>query len=655
MNGLQKSYMIVITATIALTTLIAGLFILPSKKTHEVNAPTDPIALSEIPQVVTSDKCIQTDDDRMLVVNSPVDGLKIHNNRKYIPEKKERLKSDNNELILFVKYSDEKSVRNSLDRLGLTLVRILQSDGTVIARNPNNTSEKTINKLATKDENILYIMDSCIRMRKTTTTLSEASTPNDPYYSKLWHLNSTSGVSINKAWKTTKGSSNVLVAVVDSGIIPSHEEFSGRIYKQYDITEKDGDATDSATFSHGSHVAGIIAANADNNVGICGIASGVQLLVIDAFYYDETEGGNVADDADIFTAYDLCLEEGADIVNMSFGGLATDMDYFSRTIYESKLATLKKNNIISVAAAGNEGISDLVYPSDANSVISVIAIDQNNLKCDFSNYGVKKDISAPGKEIYSIGNATSYYKAEGTSMAAPIVSGVIALLLSRKNDLMPNEIEDIIYSTATRLGNATATSKDDNFGYGKINAAAAMDMVNEKYFSSSTSDSTSTPIPTIIPNTSITPEVVISPVNTQSAESKPSALITSTPFITESATPNHPSTPIAVTTATATATVTTEPMDAIVKKIKFKTKKITIKRGKYKYAKIKITSTPKGISLTKKASKIKWKLEQNKKVAKIVKRKKKKVRLKGRNIGKAKLFAISVATNKKAKCHIIVK
>ena len=285
---------------------------------------------------------------------------------------------------------------------------------------------------------------------------------NDPGIPYQWYLDK---IGVPSAWDITTGLSSVRVAVLDSGIDSTHPEFEGKIYAQIDTANNDNYAYDIVD-GHGTHVSGIIAATANNSRGIAGIAPSVQLIEVDVF------NGEHAATTDIIDGIQFAMNRGADIINMSLGG------YGENDALETALNNAVSAGIVCIAAAGNDNTSQYSFPSDFPSVISVIATDQNDNKAYFSNYGAAKDISAPGTEILSTFPVQDYKFLQGTSMAAPVVSGVVALMLSANPSLTVNDVKNILYNTAVDLGPA---GKDDTFANGRVDAYQAVREATQDY------------------------------------------------------------------------------------------------------------------------------------------------------------------------------
>lgn len=300
---------------------------------------------------------------------------------------------------------------------------------------------------------------------------SSLSTTNDTYLGYQWHLPKIGAFT---AWDTTMGSSSIRVAVLDTGADLDHPDLVGRIVKQTDVADNDGSAEDDD--GHGTHVAGIIAATANNSQGVAGVAPGVSLIIVDVFklQYDAQTNKykNYATTASIAQGITYAINNNADVINMSLGGYSTD------SVERNAVTQAANAGIVVVAAAGNDATSTATYPGDLDSVICVTATDRNDVITSYSNFGSAKDISAPGGDggipsdwILSTDIDGDYAWMAGTSMATPIVSGVAALILSADPSLSVNDIKNKLYSSATDLG---TPGKDIYYGNGRVNAMSAV-------------------------------------------------------------------------------------------------------------------------------------------------------------------------------------
>lgn len=268
-----------------------------------------------------------------------------------------------------------------------------------------------------------------------------------------WHLKA---INLQAGWTITKGSPSVKIAVVDDGIDPSHPMFKGRIVDAYNVFTQDNRL--SLGEGHGTHTAGLAVGSSEYfSKGASGVAPGCMLMPIQVFDNKHCSLSSLV--AGVMYA----VHHDADVVNISIGpsfkGLnmlpVEQQDQIARQQFKNveklwdRICTLAvKKNCILVFAAGNDDILSSVPPANRNqSSIVVTAVDKYFYPTDFTNYGSYSDISAPGKEIYSSFLRGSFQSSDGTSMAAPIVAGTIALMKSLKKDLTVLQARNVLYKT----------------------------------------------------------------------------------------------------------------------------------------------------------------------------------------------------------------
>jgi subtilisin len=271
---------------------------------------------------------------------------------------------------------------------------------------------------------------------------------------------------------SNKGS-GVKIGIVDSGIDYNHSDLDGNYGGGYDFMNNDSDPMDD--HGHGTHVAGIIAAE-DNNSGVVGVAPEARIYALKVL--NSSGSGNWSN---VIAALDWARNNGLRIVNHSYGSSS----YPGQTV-EDAFSSASSAGIINVAAAGNSG-SDVEYPGKFSSVIAVAATDYFNNRASFSSIGSEVELAAPGVSINSTNLGGGYSKKSGTSTAAPHVAGALALAIVAGN----GNPRGTLSSTADDLEPA---GKDNQFGYGMVNAEAA----------SSGSGSTPPPAPNTAPTVTIT-------------------------------------------------------------------------------------------------------------------------------------------------------
>ncbi len=284
--------------------------------------------------------------------------------------------------------------------------------------------------------------------------------PNDPNLSRQWAIEA---MGLPYAWDKTTGSSRVTVAVIDTGVQADHPDLAGNIASGHDFYNNTSRVTDHN--GHGTHVAGIIGAVTNNSLGISGINWDVSIMALKAA---DDSGAGYLSLSEIIEALHYAADNGADVVNMSFqiGGASSGEDFFM----EQAIEYAYNKGVTMIAAAGNEGQGWLAYPARHSKVIAVSAIGPDLNRASWSNYGSSIDVAAPGDSIVSTWPMNTFASASGTSMAAPQVAGVAALLIAQ-GVRGPENIRRILHNTAMDLG---TPGYDDAYGWGLVNAHAAV-------------------------------------------------------------------------------------------------------------------------------------------------------------------------------------
>ncbi len=317
-------------------------------------------------------------------------------------------------------------------------------------------------------------------------------TPNDPLYSTQWNL---SKIQADLAWNLSQGCANVKVAVTDDGFLMTHEDLvnqwhinTGEIagngidddgngyiddWRGWDAANNDNDPSATSPtntyFTHGTHVAGIIAGQTHNSKGIAAIGYNCKMIPVkiglssNSFLTGAFQGLDYAVNA-----------SGCDVINMSWGGGG-----WSAT-YQTLFNIAKTKGIICVAAAGNSNTSTPMYPASYNHVISVAASASTDARASFSNFGSNIDVTAPGVGIPSClaGATNSYGNLSGTSMASPLVAGLCALMKCY-NPMPADSIEACLKRTCDNI-NAQNPSFIGQLGAGRINAFQALQCLTKK-------------------------------------------------------------------------------------------------------------------------------------------------------------------------------
>ena len=326
------------------------------------------------------------------------------------------------------------------------------------------------------------------------TPLKAATTSvNDAHADKLWNLTSAR---IFDAWDLAKCEGNVAVAVFDNGFYANHEDLKANIVEgsPYDTMGHDNDVTPDYANSHGTHVAGIVGAVANNGVGVAGASYNAKIVPVKVF-----DSSGSATTESVSEAYRYVMEHrewNVKVVNISLGGGASN-DNFADDVLLRSIQDAYNQGIVTVGAACNESGSNhppfYAYPSDNEYVVSVINLtgepvangndasgSYNVSRSAKSNYNVDgqggantrkgKNISAPGSNVYST-IRDGYGADSGTSMAAPLVSGVIALEFVANPSLTASNAIDVLYVSAHDIGDP---GWDREFGHGEVDAYAAL-------------------------------------------------------------------------------------------------------------------------------------------------------------------------------------
>lgn len=297
--------------------------------------------------------------------------------------------------------------------------------------------------------------------------------PNDPYIvsGAAWQFQR---VGADQTWDQVNNAAPVVVAVIDTGLNVNHPDLIGNIVAGYDFVTGKPNVIDLA--GHGTAVSGTIAAVANNGIGGAGI-SGLANIKIAPY----RTGGAYSGDTQLDVAY-ICaaLLKAAErpevkVINMSFGGYGT---FSSLAVAVNEAVNAGK---IVVASSGNEGeswnarVGQYSYPASYDHVISVGAINKNNVRASFSQYNDRVDLSAPGQSVLTTSRSGGYEYASGTSFSSPIVAGACAVLVAADPSLNAQEVEAILKSTALDLG---AAGSDPYYGSGLIQLNTAVASIN---------------------------------------------------------------------------------------------------------------------------------------------------------------------------------
>nr|WP_082611382.1 S8 family serine peptidase [Lysobacter sp. Root916] len=436
------------------------------------------------------------------------------------------LKAEGNYDQFIVKYKDQSAERSSAaalqsslsgaaralpavsgKHLGLKQLRRMALGADVVRsdRKLSRAEAESLMRQIAADPNVDYVEPDLV--------MQALATPNDPRYNEQWHYATNAvGANVSSAWDTATGT-GVVVAVIDSGRL-AHNDLDANTLPGYDFVTstttgnggsgdgngRDADPTDASNVKHGTHVAGTIAAVTNNSLGVAGVAYNAK--VVHARVLGNGGYGNTSDIVDAITWTSGGTVSGvpananvAEVINLSLGGTGS-----CGLTYQNAITAAINRGTTMVIASGNSN-SDVSGFSPANcpGAISVASSDINGNRAWYSNYGATIDITAPGGEtcsplveflalgestagkcqqnhetrgVLSTYNANGYFFNQGTSMAAPHVAGIVALMQSvAPTPKTPAQIQTILANTARPI---TAAKCPGGCGPGLVDAAAAV-------------------------------------------------------------------------------------------------------------------------------------------------------------------------------------
>ena len=336
-------------------------------------------------------------------------------------------------------------------------------------------------------------------------------TPDDPYFSSsgtwnqpypdLWGLHLTQA---DSAWDTAIGTGTV-VAVIDTGVDSNHPDIAANMWTNPGEIPNDGidndnngfvddvhgwdfvdnNNTPNDLFGHGTHVAGTVAAVGNNQRGVVGMAWGARVMAVRGL-----DAKGVGYTSDLAQAVLYAAQNGADVLNNSWGGFSFNLALGYQSALRDAVDTASSLGVVIVASAGNSsGSVDYVEPAGFPDVIAVGATSYTDTVASFSNHGAALSVAAPGVDILSLQSAVSpvnsfghtvgsdYLRLSGTSMASPHAAGLAAVLLSAQPSLTPEEVRWHLELNADQPGYAGYEGQPWNpyFGWGRINAARVFD------------------------------------------------------------------------------------------------------------------------------------------------------------------------------------
>jgi type VII secretion-associated serine protease mycosin len=343
-------------------------------------------------------------------------------------------------------------------RYGVRVLKTSSLGAILVQHNPQLSSQQVMQTLKA---------DPVVEYAEPNVTFRTRFVVNDPRSADQKGLGM---IGMGKAWDITLGDPRVVIAVVDTGIDMTHPDLRDKLVPGFNVLSPGQPPQDDN--GHGTHASGIAAAATDNRTGIAGTAPRCRIMPIKAL---NSEGGG--DGFSVATGVVWAVDNGAHIINLSLGGEAP------QETLERAIKYALARNVSVIVAMGNESTNALRYPASYPGVIAVGSVDQTRNLSNFSNYGKWMSVVAPGSQILSTmpmqsvymtsaeGYMNEYDFMDGTSMAAPMVAGVVALMKSRHPNLTPAEIKARLEGTARDLG---APGFDERFGHGLVDAPRAI-------------------------------------------------------------------------------------------------------------------------------------------------------------------------------------
>lgn len=325
-------------------------------------------------------------------------------------------------------------VAREFDALGLTVIEL-----------PANANEKAQARA--------FGQNSEVEFAEPDYQYKASMTPNDPSYGSQWHL---AKVSAPAAWDKTQGSSSVVIAILDSGVLASHPDLQLQLVPGWNFVNGNSDTSD--VNGHGTMVAGVAAAAANNSTGVAGLGWNCKIMPLRI-----SDANGIASATNMAAALQYAADHGAKVANISFPASG------SATIRSAAQYFMNKGGVVTISS-GNTGAFDST--ADNPYVLTVSATNGSDGVAGFSTTGNFIDVSAPGDGIFTTMSNGGYGYGSGTSFCAPLVAGMAGLMYSANPNLSSQQVYSLIRQTADDLG---AAGWDPGYGTGRVNAARAVD------------------------------------------------------------------------------------------------------------------------------------------------------------------------------------
>jgi thermitase len=320
----------------------------------------------------------------------------------------------------------------------------LTSDGLHLLELPGNASEKAVAARLAHNPHFKFVeLDQAV---------APTGVANDPYFGSGWHL---TRLNVPLAWDASQGA-GVTIAVLDTGVDASHPDLSSKLVAGWNFYDSTSNTSD--VHGHGTGVAGAAAAATNNATGVAAVAGGAKIMPIRI-----SDASGVGYWSMIAQGINWAADRGARVINISYDQLLLSSSVLSAA------QSAKNKGALVIVAAGNRAKDEAFTPSTA--LIPVSAVDRADAMTSWSSWGKFVAVSAPGLDIWSTTKGGGYGAWWGTSVASPVTAGVVALMMAANPALSSTQVESLLFSTAVDLG---AAGRDSYFGYGRVNASAAV-------------------------------------------------------------------------------------------------------------------------------------------------------------------------------------
>ena len=350
-------------------------------------------------------------------------------------------------LVKFRHHADAASAHGLMSTVGARMADELSGTGVRVLELPAGADEQELVRSLRDNPEVEFAeLDELIPPAE--------MIPNDPAYGTQWHLPM---IQTPSAWSITSGLPNVTIAILDTGVDPTHPDLQSKLVPGWNFFDNNADSSD--VYGHGTAVAGTAAASSNNSLGVASIAWGCQIMPIRIC--DPYGFGSLSAMANglIWAA-----DRGARVANISYQ--VTD----SLTVKSAAQYFQGKGGVVTIAA-GNDALFDSA--TDNPYVLTVGATNSDDVLAGFSTTGNNIDVTAPGVSIQTTNRGSSYGSWSGTSFSAPIAAGVAALVMSANPSLAAAQVQNVLKQSAHDLGSA---GWDPSYGWGRVNAAQAVDL-----------------------------------------------------------------------------------------------------------------------------------------------------------------------------------